>query len=204
MTCLRPCLNFVLMVCATFSHFKHLCPSDMNEWLLNDITFWMLKNSKVYNKLVFSRGISNNHSKSLKQISTVLLHGTSVLNSSWETLMRDFKQFQCQLQRRHGFKVPVICPYWALVIRTWCQVAVIHSRWISRGALLMGQLMYSVNCDCHARQGLSYLQLYVNMQCVQWQLRCLRSSRRMCLTPLIKPAVHVCYPLKTNPFGQLL
>lgn len=107
-------------------------------------------------KLVFSCAISNYQSKSLKQISTVLLHGTSVSNSSWETLMRDFKQFKCQLQRRHGFKVLVICLYWALVIRTWCQVAVIHSRWISRGAVLIDQLIYSVKWL--SRQGLSYLQ----------------------------------------------
>jgi len=49
---------------------------------LNNITlFSMLKNKKkMYDKLVF--GILNNQSKSLKQISTVFLHGTSVSNSS--------------------------------------------------------------------------------------------------------------------------
>lgn len=142
----RPCLNVILIECVRHSSVM------TNQWLLNYITFSMLKNKKhVRQACLFHIGILNNQSKSLTQISTVILHGTSVSNSSWETLMRDFKQFKCQLQRRHGFKVPVICPYWALVIRTWCQVAVIHSRWISRGAPLMGQLMYSVNCDCHAR-----------------------------------------------------
>lgn len=153
--------------------------------------------------LSFPKVLSNDPSKSLEQISTVHVHGTSVSNSSRETLMRDFKQFKCQLQRRHGFKVSVICPYWALVIRTWCQVAVTHSRWISRGALLMGQLMYSVNCDCHARV-CHICSCYVNLRYILWQLQCLRSSRRMCLTLLIKQAVHLCFSLKTNPFVLLL
>lgn len=57
--------------------------------------------------------------------------------------MRNFKQFKCQLQRKRGFKVPVICPYWSS--KHDPRWMLIQDRWHSKGTITKSLYIFNTN-----------------------------------------------------------
>lgn len=57
--------------------------------------------------------------------------------------MRNFKQFKCQLQRKRGFKVPVICPYWSS--KHDPRWTLIQDRWHSKGTITKSLYIFNTN-----------------------------------------------------------
>lgn len=76
-------------------------------------------------------------------------------------LMRNFKQFKCQLQRKRGFKVPVICPYWSS--KHDPRWTLIQDRWHSKG--IITKSLYIFNTNKLSRYVVPTLPILYNHNC---------------------------------------
>lgn len=75
--------------------------------------------------------------------------------------MRNFKQFKCQLQRKRGFKVPVICPYWSS--KHDPRWTLIQDRWHSKGTITKS--LYIFNTNKLSRYVVATLPILYNHNC---------------------------------------